>query len=148
MSDYDELVYNRLDADVTLTALVPGGMYYDLDSNGINRESTPNAYDPTTDLLRVTGVVTSRAAVPTGDLRDQDGQYLSTHQTIEVWIYNDRDGIWPTAARDRIYALLQDNPVTGAHGLTLVNQIKTRAPELNDAKLIKLEFQLTGHLGG
>jgi len=148
MTDCDELVYDRLAADGMLAALVPGGMYYNLDAAGINRDTTPDAYDPTTGMLRVSAVVTSRAIIPTGDLRDSDTQYLSTHQTIEIWVYNDRDSAWPTTASERIYALLQDQAVTGVHGLTLTNTIKTRAPELSDAKLIKLEFQATGHLGG
>lgn len=145
--DYSQAVYDKLAADVTLLALLSGGIYHNLAEEGLNREGTPDAYDADGFLLP-TLVVTGRDTVPTMELRDPGTQLATTNQVVELWFYNDRSGIYPDTAHDRAYALLHDRQVTGTFKVILVNDARTRAPELNGAKLLKSDYQVKGFLGG
>lgn len=148
MTEWDDACFARLNADATLLALLPGGLYVNLPVGGLSRDNKPAAYDTATGKMKVCGVVTGRNITPRNDLRDKAAQFMTVNQILEVWLYNDRDLTWPFAAADRVYVLLHERPLAGSFGLTLAERIKTRAPELGEAHLLRHDYQVVASLGG
>ena len=123
---YAEAVYDVLNADPTLVAILTGGVYLyrDLGPEGINREDTPDAFNSAGLMLPLV-IVKGRGNIPTSFLRDEGAQYASTRQVIECWLYDDREAGWDTlkSAAQQIYALLHDRQVAGSFGMQWVNQV-------------------------
>lgn len=145
---YANAIKTLLAADSTLMASLTGGIYTNLETKklGINKVTTPSAFDASS-ILKPCGSIKDRATVPYGGIADPDAQYITTSQIIEVWLYGDGDTGYAVlqVARDRIYALLQNNRVTGAFEIRLANIIEgVLAPELDNAAVIRCDYQVFG----
>jgi hypothetical protein len=151
MTDIDDLVYQRLAADGTLTGILTGGVrYWDtLPGEGVTVRSVPAAFD-NDGFLKPLGIVKGRGVVPGTGIRDREAQLTSVQQVVEIWLYNDKDAGYVTLklARDRIYTLLHEKPVTGAWSLTLDQELKLpRAAELGDAVTMRLDYLAIAYKG-
>jgi hypothetical protein len=109
-------VKTRLAADATLLTILTGRIHADgaLGRLGITRDTAPDAFDANGWLLPC-ALVRERALIPAGDIRDLEAQVASTSQMVEVWLYEDAGFANIEAASNRIYALLQGYPFSGAY---------------------------------
>ena len=144
---YEGLVRNKLVADATLMALLTGGLYaYEgLSGEGITRKTLAGAYS--TGFLAPCGVVKGRALIPFGGVRDQESQYTSVRQVIEIWLYADAGaGLTTlTSAANRIYKVLEGQTVTNSHPLRWLSQESFVERELQQARAILIEFEVIGY---
>lgn len=150
MTDADELVYDRLAADETLTDILTGGVYFadDLPGEGITKKTYPDVWNGV--RLKPFAVVRGRGVIPTTEVRDKQAQLTSTNQVIEIWLYDDRDAGYGRLkqARDRIYNLLHERPVTATFALWLDQELKRpRAEELGNAVTLRLDYLSIAYKG-
>jgi hypothetical protein len=150
VTDADQLVYDRLAADETLTDILTGGVYFadDLPGEGITKKTYPDVWNGV--RLKPFAVVKGRGVIPTFDVRDKEAQLTSTNQVIEIWLYNDRDAGYTTIkqARDQIYTLLHERPVTGTFALWFDQELKMpRADELGSAVTLRLDYMSVAYKG-
>lgn len=144
---YATSIKTLLAADTTLMATLTGGIYTYTETRklGINAVTTPSAF--ASSVLKPCLLIKDRGEIPFGGIADPNAQYITVSQVVELWLYADGDtgyGALATA-RDRIYALLQNNRVTGAFEIRLVNIIEgVNAPELDYAALIRADYQVFG----
>lgn len=143
-------IVTHLEADATLTALLTGGLYSSTETGrlGISIDSTPDAYD--NGFLLPCAIVKARALTPTNELADADGQFMTTRQVIEVWLYDDGRADYSTleAARSRIYALLQDQheDITGAVSIQWAGNLDDLRDEtLHNACLLRQDWQVNSY---
>lgn len=140
---------NVLIADVGaggVATLLTGGIYtYEQTGRlGINRNSTPNAFD-SVGLLKPCAVIKSRANVPDGQIIDLHLQWQSARQAAEIWIYQDGDAGYSVIDQvvARIYTLLQARRAGGKPVRWL--QTLSRPPRdesLNMACFSRIDFQV------
>jgi len=145
---YAAAIKTLLAADATLTATLTGGIYDFLETKklGINIVTTPSAFNASS-VLKPCALIKARSEIPFGGIADPNAQYITISQVVEIWLYSDGDlGYTALAtARDRIYALLQNNRVAGAFETRLANIIEgVNAPELDYAALIRADYQVFG----
>ena len=145
---YAQAVFDLLEADAPLMALLTGGIYIgrDVPEEGLNREDYPAAYD-SNGLLQPIAVVRGRRVIPDTGFRVVEAQYVAVQQVVEVWFYDDKDTGWDTidSAAQLAYELLQDVQVSGSYNCTLVNHItEERDRDLGGACFTRLDFQVTG----
>lgn len=143
-------VYTRLNADSTLLAIATGGVYQveTLPTEGISREALPGAFG-SSGFLNPLVVVRGRDTVPTSALRDANTQYTTATQVVECWLYDDADAGYSAldSMGQRIYALLQETPVTGAFACTLDRVVNGgRAPEMTYALFQRWDFSFVGRI--
>lgn len=146
---YASAIKTLLAADATLTAALTGGIFVFSETRklGINQVTTPSAF--TAGVLKPCALLKSRGETPYGGIADPDAQYITISEVLEIWLYNsgDSDTSYASlqAARDRIYALLQNNRVAGAFEIRLANIIEgVSAPELDYAAVIRCDYQVFG----
>lgn len=137
-------------ADSTLMTYLTGGVYNmaDLGRLGLNRQQTPGAFNSLTGLMKPCLVIHFRAVTPFGGIADPTQGYMSVRQVAELYFYNDGDAGYTTltAARDRVYALLHDKQVDGAV-VRLINRMpELREANLQQAALLRDDYQLIGLL--
>ena len=102
-----------LEADATLLTTATGGVIEWADTNrlGISRETTPDAFDSTTGLIKPCILVKGRGERPDGGIADDTGQQLSTAEVVEIWFYEDTGYTNIETMRARVYALLHGQQV-------------------------------------
>lgn len=93
-------IYNALQADSSLLALLPGGLYDAAEVGEISRQTTPAAFDANGELqacalLRWRGPTSIAASSP---------YRHGARGTVELYFYNPPDD----QARERVYDLLHD----------------------------------------
>jgi hypothetical protein len=123
--------------------------YLALGAGGLNDKRAPNAFDGTTHKLKPCLIVRARGHSPDGMLADEDLQHQSYRQRVQMFLYDDGNAALTTleAARDRLYVLFHDKKVSGLP-VQQINVIEGE-PEipLNNARLIIVEFAVTGVKG-
>lgn len=127
-----------------MNTLLTGGtrIFRELTRKGISRTTTPTAYDDS-GLLRPNCVIKQRGQIPTYELADEDDQYVSTRQMLELWLYADDDYTVIAQARERAYVLLHETNIANVGRLILVNQIDdARDPSLNDSAMLRADYQV------
>src|SRR5690348_14819186 len=133
-----------LDADTGAggaATLLTGGIYtFDETGRlGINRDSTPNAFDTTSGLLKPCAIVKDRGRFPDGGVADDVTQRVSYRQLVEVWLYDDGDASKTVldSARARIFTKLAGQYIGGALFRWADDPLDDRAPdELLDNALL------------
>lgn len=128
-----------------MNTLLTGGIRTkrELTRDGISRKTTPSAYDGATRLLLPNAVISQRGLVPTYELADQHQQLVSTRQVLELWFYDDDSYAVIEQARDRAYALLHEQNISGVGRCTALPGLDDlRAEELNNAAMLKAEYQV------
>ena len=143
------LIAARLAADATLLATLTGGVHDHATLGVLGASKLPASAYTAGGKLKPLAIVRGRAVVPTGELADRSSQYASTRQVVEVWLYDDRDAT--AAALDtagaRIYALLQERPVTGTYALVNASWDRGgRAIEYGEARMSRMEWVVRGRL--
>lgn len=147
---YAQAVFDLLDADAPLAALLTGGVYVgrDVPQEGINREDYPDAYG-SNGLLQPIAVVRGRRVIPDNAVRVPQDKFVAVGQVVEIWFYDDKAAGWDTidAAALLVYGLLQDEQISEAYNCTLVNRIvEERDPELGGACFVRLDFSIVGRM--
>lgn len=136
-------------ANATIMAQLTGGVYTYSGAPptgagrlGINRDSTPNAYDSTTRLLKPCALCKQRSTVPDGQVVDPVAQAQSTRTVVEVWLYSDGASAAPETAASLIVTLLHERYAGGSR-FVLMNRIDDfRDPEMERANVIRLDFEV------
>lgn len=144
---YTQAVYDLLNADAPLLALLTGGLYLgrDVPEEGLNREDYPAAYS--NGLLQPIAVVKGRRVIPDNGFRVPEAQFVAVQQVVEIWFYDDKDAGWDTldSAAQVVYELLQDVQIAEAYNCNLVNTIEEeRDPDLGGACMTRIDMQITG----
>lgn len=143
-----------LDADTGaggVKTLCTGGIYAfeATERLGINRDSTPNAFDGTTGLLKPCCIIREREEVPDNGVRDI--AVASVRQVVELWFYDDGDAAYTTAkaARARAFVLL-DEQMIGTDKVIprfVGNNINTgRDVSLDNALMLRADYEVRGLL--
>jgi len=143
MSNHPATIKAVLAADATLTGILTGGIYTYRETGrlGISRTTTPNAF--LDGFLRPTALIKGRQELADGEIQDSDGQFSTTRQVIEIYLYDDGDNNYSTleTARTRIYALLQNKQLTGIAEIVFVGDIDDlREQELDNAALLRQDW--------
>lgn len=124
------MIYLR--ADVSLSALAPGGIYSDADLP-VEGLTDPDYAEDVWEggVFNTTIVVRQRAPVPTGDLQDTTLQHTSMSQAVEVWGYS-LDPAAIEAALNRVYVLMMGKKFGRTWGATQAGSGPgiVQAPEL------------------
>lgn len=109
---------------------------------GINRDSTPDAYDAITLLLKPCALCKQRGEVPDGQINDPVDQAQSYRAVVEVWLYSDGAAAAPEAAAALIITLFHERYVGGSR-FSLINKIDDfRDLEMDRANVIRLDFEV------
>jgi len=152
MTDITATVKTLLAADATLVALLTGGIFTkrEIGDAGVDRNNsvTSSAYVSVGDypVLQPCLVIVSRGFIPDGNRADAPSKTVSGRQIIELWFYSDQSIGFGTieSARDRCYALLQMESISGVGILTLVNNINDKyAPELDNVAMLRADYKST-----
>lgn len=144
---FEDEIYTKLNADSTLLASLTGGLFRGetIKSVGINRTNTPTAY-ATAGTLKTLGVVRGRDINAIPAIKTPKAGIRMVRQVVEVYLYADADAGWTTlnTAKDRVLALLDMKPLTGAFPVQFVNEVVFRETPLQNACAIRLEFAVNG----
>lgn len=144
---YESAIHVKLTADITLMALLTGGMYYseNMKQIGITRTSVPSAFD-SSGFIKPCGVVIGRNVIPIQPIKTPASGYRIVQQSIEVYLYNDADAGYSTlkTAKDRVVTLLDMKTVTNSFAIQLEGEVIFREIPLNNACAIRIDFNLTG----
>lgn len=103
-----------LEADTTLLAAASGGVWDAAETgpDGINRTSTTAAFDSNL-VIKPCVFLKLRSSVPDYILADDENQYVSVREMIEVWCYQNSGYATIETMRLRIYALLHAKQLAG-----------------------------------
>ncbi len=126
--------------------LLTGGIYtFDETGRlGVNRDSTPSAFDGASGLLKPCCVVKDRAQIPDGGVNDDGTQATSYAQIVELWFYNDGDAGYTVIeqAVDRVYTLFHGKKVSFAQVHWAGNVNDQRDRDLDYAALSRSDFEV------
>jgi hypothetical protein len=139
-----EAIRDVLAADVTLAALLVGGIYSHEQTgrNGISRVTTPDAYEAD-GFLRACAVVKAGEVRAGSAVRDSRA---GMRQAVAVSLYDDGDNGYGAilTARDRAVALLDRVWVEGAGFVRRIGGAdEGRDAKLNQAALVRVDFEVT-----
>jgi len=134
-----------------VATLLTGGIYTFAETGelGISRDTTPNAFNATTGLLKPCCVIRVRGQ--NYDNGPRDIGVASYRQVVELWFYNDRSATYATieSARTRCIALL-DEKMLGTSKQILrwsANPINdAQDPALDNARMIRADYDTRGLL--
>lgn len=144
MATLEAMVATRLRADTTLMAILLGGVYaiQDLPTAGItDPKQTPGVY--AAGLLKPTGLVRERGEVDDPRIFDELEQVVAESIVVEVWLYQRIASDAITAAKGRIYTLLQGYKFTRAWPASRVFTLATMsAPEFTGVKVGRVDYQI------
>jgi hypothetical protein len=130
-----------LEADETLAAAATGGIW-DLDEagpNGINRTTTPDAFDDN-EIIKPCVLLKLRSATPDGALEDEAAQYVSVREVLEAWFYEDDGYSNINTMRDRVYMLLHAIQLTGTFKVLWAGDVRNQRDTELDANVERSEF--------
>jgi len=148
------VIRDLLKADATIVAALTGGIYeYEADtqSNGLSEGMTPTS--PYLEgVLRPCCLIKGRAELPTGDLDDPDGNWLSVRQVVELWFYDAGAFTTIRTARDRAYVVLNRASAVASGGNRAIADIEhagdldlERDPnDLANAARLRQDWSVTG----
>ena len=109
MSAFDA-IFDELEIDVTLAAILTGGLYDGRTVTDISRQATPLAYDAYQEL-KPCGLLKMESQAPTGP--HPDGSRLF----VVLWLYQQNGSTEIDAARERAYQLLHRTTLGGSDRL-------------------------------
>jgi hypothetical protein len=136
-------IFNTLNTDATLTALLTGGLYSEVAE--ISRQATPAAFSTTTLELLPCLLFKLGTRTTTGP------QYVRAERLfVNIWLYQQRDEDTITSANDRIYALLHETCLPAVAGdtgamwwLTHVSDVNLQdEDETLRARYIRSQYQI------
>jgi hypothetical protein len=134
-----------LEADATLMAILTGGVYTvsELGREGITQDSAPGSFD-SDGYLKPTAIVKQRGIVPAGSINDLREKIKSASQVVEIWLYQDTNFDAIDSAQDRIYTVLQGEPLTGTYEMDWAFTMDRMRDEgaLNGASMLRIDFQV------
>lgn len=112
-----------LEADVTLMAILTGGVYTAgaLGLGGINRQDTAVAFS--NGYLQPCALVKQRSFVPDGVVVDHTTGHASAARVIEIYVYEDAGYTNIDGALARIFTLLHGHQFTNSFPLQWINTI-------------------------
>lgn len=141
-----DAIVTVLEANAALLTTLTGGVYTITETgrNGISSVSVEDAYDPTTGILQPMATVYYRGDNLWGGGHDPAVKFDTLRGIAEIRLYDDGDqeDTAIESASDQIEALLHEEYITGAGYLKRINKFNDREPEMNNALLILLEFQV------
>lgn len=148
MADITDAIKAILVADSVMTDYLTGGIYTWADTKyiGINRETTPDAFDSTTKLLLPNVVIKTREEGPFGGLHDPAAKTYSVQQVVELWFRDKANTGWATLRLAASYALLLlgDETLSPGGRITWANALEIRLPELGGCDLLRHDYQRIG----
>lgn len=149
---YAPAVHAALAADSTLLATLTGGVYlWDaLKAKGVHREKVPAAYI-SGGKMKPHAIVRGRAELPVPRIVDKITQYRAVRQAIEIYLYDDPDAVFTAleTAAARIMVLLDEQRLDDGYSTKWVDELKARDATINDALMIRAEYEAVGkRLGG
>jgi hypothetical protein len=151
MSDYAQQIVTYLKTDVTLAAIVTGGVYNypDTGRKGLTKLLAPVAFSEVDGMIKPAAVVLQLKSVNDNQIVNPTDGYNSTVTPINIWIY-DR-GTTDTgyenikAAAARIYQLLAFTQLTNMFQILYDGTIKDkREPDLKEAAFYVVRFKVYG----
>ena len=103
-----------LEGDATLLATATGGVWsFDETGHmGISRTLTPTAFD-STGVIKPCVLVAQRNANPGLTVPDDASQVMDVRQVVECYCYSDASFATIATMKDRVYALLHAQRLTG-----------------------------------
>lgn len=132
-----------------VATLLTGGVYTYGETGrlGINRDSTPTAFDGTTGLLKPCCVVKQRGQNLDNGITDDGAQHISYRQVVELWFYADGDNGFSTitSARDRAFTVLHGKMIGTGKAITrwAGNPIEdARDSELDYAAMLRADYDV------
>lgn len=131
-----------------VNTLLTGGIYTYTETgrSGINRDSTPSAFDPTTRLLRPCAVVRDQEQTPDGGVADDRSQAVSYRQLVHIFLYQEGSATTSTleTVAARLHTLFAGQKVGGyqVHWAGTLND--QREPALERATLMRVTFAVRG----
>jgi hypothetical protein len=116
---------------------------------GIDRQSTPNAYDTATPKLKPCAVVKQRDPIPDGGIRSDHAQKVSYRQVIEIWLYNDGAAGFATlrTVKARLFVVLHGKQIVGSTklaGFWIGGPDGLRDPNLDNACVVRADYVVRG----
>lgn len=131
---FAETIVTTLNADVTLEAILTGGIHNfpDAGRNGLNRIQIPGAFDPKVGLVKPLCIVAEFDETPDGQIVDTQTAIVSTVVQIVTRIYDNGDSGYTNIinAYQRIYKLLAFQPISGAIQILPGRVLKDRRDSL------------------
>lgn len=103
-------IFSELEIDVTLSAILTGGLYDGTEVNDISRQATPAAYDEYSEL-KPCAILKPETQAPAGP--HPDGSRLF----VTIWFYQQSGSAAIDAGRVRAYQLLHRATLGGSEGL-------------------------------
>jgi hypothetical protein len=139
------MLVSYLAADSSLLAVALGGIYAytSLGRMGINRDTTPDAYDEDGYLLPIV-VVKTRSPLPNRDLYDEREKIVGMSQSVEFWIYQMVGYDQIELITNHIHRLLQGHSFVGYWPMNWIYTTGSLvdAGSLNGASLVRVDFQM------
>jgi len=103
-------IFNALEGDAALAAILTGGLYDGTEVNDISRQATPAAYDDYSEL-KPCAIVKPETQAPAGPHPD------SSRLFVTLWFYQQSGSAAIDAGRVRAYHLLHRATLAGSDGL-------------------------------
>lgn len=129
-------VKTLLAADSDLTTLFTGGIltFAELAEGGLTRKSSPDSFDANLRLLP-TLIVKERQRNATSAIKDEDEQWSSFVQALEVWYYAAGDGDFGDFedAQRTVYGLLHDRTANNCRLMRREKHTQERDRTLSNA---------------
>jgi len=132
-----------LEADATLLAIATGGVW-DFDETGrlgLSRTLTPAAFDAN-GLVKPCVLLKLRSSTPDHVLQDDAGQYSSLVEMLEVWFYEDTGYAHIETMRERVYALLHAQQLTGTFAVYWAGDVRDQRDIELDASVERSQYQV------
>ena len=138
-----------LEADATLLATATGGVwdYNETGREGLNRTINPDAFD-SDGIIKPCIVVVLRSSTPNYILQDDDGQYQSVVDVIELVFYADSSYTPINTMLDRCYALLHTARPSGggAFAVRWAGDVRGQRDATLDALVEASTYQVTRYI--
>lgn len=156
--EVDEIIKNYLledfandvpdPGDVALTGILSGGIHLVRDTGrlGLDRDTLPEAFDPTTWALLPTLIINMRGMVPRSDMPHKP-TWLTGRNMLEFYFEVDGDAPYEDLyqARDRCIKILHNKRLPQITKITHSNNIDggARPLELGRAAMVRADFEVT-----
>lgn len=133
-----EDIQTTLEADVTLMAILTGGVFVssEMGPYGFTRDTGAAAFDSTTGLIKPCLYIKTRSNQDDDGINDGGSTTQSTRQINELYFYDDEHTGYAVirSARSRVKALLHNKEIGTIYGLRRFNKVETaHDPTLNAA---------------
>jgi len=129
-------IFQALQDDAALTALLPGGLYDGIAVQDISRQATPDAYDEW-DEMKPCALLKPESQVPTGP--HPDGARLF----VTLWLYQQSGAAEIDAARERAYQVLHRAVLAGMWEVRHANDVLGAEVQGLDVSVIMSRYAAT-----